>query len=64
MKERIEKVGKGNLLETIHLEGAGHFIDAPYLPLCQQNINGGEPRLHATRSTRLGGRQSTGSEAN
>eukprot|EP00057_Strongylocentrotus_purpuratus_P000466 XP_001176941.2 PREDICTED: acyl-coenzyme A amino acid N-acyltransferase 1 isoform X2 [Strongylocentrotus purpuratus] len=58
MKERIERVGKGNLLETIHLEGAGHYIDAPYLPLCRKNnmdptlpypvcgVNGGEPRLH------------------
>ncbi|XP_011674001.2 peroxisomal succinyl-coenzyme A thioesterase [Strongylocentrotus purpuratus] len=47
MKERIERVGKGHLLETIHLEGAGHYIDAPYLPLCLQTIVGGEPRLHA-----------------
>nr|XP_054766061.1 acyl-coenzyme A amino acid N-acyltransferase 1-like [Lytechinus pictus] len=59
MKDRIEKVGKGHLLESIHLEGTGHYVDAPYLPVCRQNnmdptlpypvfsINGGDPRLHA-----------------
>ncbi|XP_071486798.1 acyl-coenzyme A amino acid N-acyltransferase 1-like [Diadema antillarum] len=59
MKERIEKAGNGHLLEVVHLEGAGHFIDAPYLPLCRQanmdpnlpypvnGVFGGEPQQHA-----------------
>ena len=37
MIEKIEKAGHRQLLEVVPLEGAGHFIDAPYLTLCKHS---------------------------
>lgn len=59
MVQRVEEAGKRHLLEVVNLEGAGHYIDAPYLPLSKYcngtpqmkealyANNGGNPKQHA-----------------
>ncbi|XP_041457082.1 bile acid-CoA:amino acid N-acyltransferase-like [Lytechinus variegatus] len=33
----MKKAGNGDLVETFHLEGSGHLLDAPYMPICTQS---------------------------
>ncbi|XP_071502059.1 bile acid-CoA:amino acid N-acyltransferase-like [Diadema antillarum] len=34
---RLEEAGKGHLLDYTSLPGAGHLLEAPYVPLCPQS---------------------------
>lgn len=33
----MKKAGNGHLVEEFHLEGAGHLLDAPYMPICTKS---------------------------
>ncbi|XP_030847445.1 bile acid-CoA:amino acid N-acyltransferase-like [Strongylocentrotus purpuratus] len=33
----MEEAGKDHLVETFSLEGSGHLLDAPYMPICTQS---------------------------
>ncbi|XP_072164159.1 bile acid-CoA:amino acid N-acyltransferase-like [Diadema setosum] len=59
--ERMRQAGNGHLVDFVHLPGAGHLLQSPYLPLCTESSMylpdvldaavyarwGGEPKLHA-----------------
>ncbi|XP_071479271.1 acyl-coenzyme A thioesterase 2, mitochondrial-like [Diadema antillarum] len=58
--ERMRQAGNGHLVHFVHLPGAGHLLETPYLPLSTESRVyvpgvldavyarwGGEPKLHA-----------------
>ncbi|XP_071502057.1 acyl-coenzyme A thioesterase 3-like [Diadema antillarum] len=59
--KRMRQAGNGHLVDFVHLPGAGHLLQSPYLPLCTESSIylpdvvdapvyarwGGEPKLHA-----------------